>query len=246
MARPQPIGKRDISLASPACRGQSRRQRIVDHVIAWSTIHYPRHAPVAAWFALVCASRAGTSIPVRRVIQGPSGGTRAGRGPQPGTPAGAAPAGRPRPPRRARRGPHPVFSIFPLRPPLTRGASAQLTTCTLTQADAAQPAQARHGGADGRNRPASRHLRPRRRSGAALFAPAGHPRHGSGLRRAARAPGAPRVGCGAFRRGRPSWKQRRAPPGQRGQPGALRPGGTRPRLWSAVPSAGLRVAAGLA
>jgi hypothetical protein len=35
--------------------------------------------------------------------------------------------------REHRRGRHPSFSIFQLRPPLTRGASAQLTTRTLTQ-----------------------------------------------------------------------------------------------------------------
>jgi hypothetical protein len=35
--------------------------------------------------------------------------------------------------RRAKRGQRPPFSIFPLRPPLTRGASAQSTTRTLTQ-----------------------------------------------------------------------------------------------------------------
>ena len=34
LARPQPIGKRDISLAPPRCRGPSQRQRIVDHAIA--------------------------------------------------------------------------------------------------------------------------------------------------------------------------------------------------------------------
>src|ERR1700739_5016425 len=59
-----------------------------------------------------------------------------------GNPAGAAPAGEHRPLTRARRGQHPPFSVFPPRPPLTGGASAQLTTRTLTHTDATPPSQA--------------------------------------------------------------------------------------------------------
>jgi hypothetical protein len=56
-----------------------------------------------------------------------------------GDPSDAAPAGDLRPPTRARRGRHPPFSVSPLRPPWTRGASAQLTARTLTQADGTPP-----------------------------------------------------------------------------------------------------------
>jgi hypothetical protein len=73
-----------------------------------------------------------------------------------GNPGGAAPARRPRPLPRAIRGQHPSFSIFPLRSPLTRGASAPLTTCTLTQADATLPCAGQARGTEGRNRLASR------------------------------------------------------------------------------------------
>jgi DNA polymerase-3 subunit gamma/tau len=51
----------------------------------------------------------------------------------PGNPSGAAPAGAPWPPARARRGTAPAYLDFPLRPPLTRGASAHMTTRTVTQ-----------------------------------------------------------------------------------------------------------------
>ena len=54
-----------------------------------------------------------------------------------GNPGGAAPAGSPRPPRRAIGETAPSFPVFQLRPPLTRGAPAPLATRTRTQADAA-------------------------------------------------------------------------------------------------------------
>ena len=65
-----PVARRETRqshsrIAAP--RGITRletAQWIVDHAMAWSTIHYPCHAPLAAWFALVCASHAGTSISV--------------------------------------------------------------------------------------------------------------------------------------------------------------------------------------
>jgi hypothetical protein len=53
-----------------------------------------------------------------------------------GNPGGAAPAGRPPPPPRAIRGQHRPSPIFQPRPPLTRGASAHLTTRTWMQAEA--------------------------------------------------------------------------------------------------------------
>ena len=62
-----------------------------------------------------------------------------------GNPGGAAPAGAPRPPARASRGQRRPFPGFPLRPPLTRGASAHLTnrtTCGTRELELAR------GGAD--------------------------------------------------------------------------------------------------
>src|ERR1700730_1569929 len=52
-------------------------------------------------------------------------------------PAGGTRGPDPAPPREPYADSTGLFSIFPLRPPLTRGASAHLTTRTLTQADAA-------------------------------------------------------------------------------------------------------------
>jgi hypothetical protein len=97
-----------------------------------------------------------------------------------GNPGVAAPAGRPRPPPRANRRQHPCFSIFQLRPPLTRGVSAPLTTSTRTQTDATGPAYG-HGTW---NRAASGRPRPGCRPGAALSAAVGHPGDSTGFRRA--------------------------------------------------------------
>jgi hypothetical protein len=72
-----------------------------------------------------------------------------------GDPGGAAPVGEPRPPPQAIRGQHRPFSVFQLRSPLTRGASAQLTARTLTRADAAPPAQTHGVRRAGTGRPAA-------------------------------------------------------------------------------------------
>ena len=96
--------------------------------------------------------------PVRRLMHRSQRGCPRRKRTTAGTPGGAAPVRRPRRarrPQRARRGQHRIFRFLQLRPPLTRGASAQVTTCTLTQTDAThlrRPGQAQR---DGTGRPAA-------------------------------------------------------------------------------------------
>ena len=112
-----------------------------------------------------------------------------------GNPGAAAPAGRPRPALASHTRAVPSFPGFQLRPPLTRGAPA--------------PSATRTSDAGGRDSPCAGHVRAPR---AATRAASRHPGIAVQARRA------------AIRRGRPSRKQRQAPPGQPGQPGAQRPG----------------------